>query len=440
MKYNLDVKIIPEEHYIKVKGSIKNITIPNGANVFYLNENFKINKLTSGGKDIEYIQDKTKPKPPYDLVSQSVILKTPVTEFDFEYDGYISEIVANVNQIDGDMVELAMYCAWYPKNFLHTDNTEEFDPNVGNDCFEFELTVELPPEYIFAANAEIKNVKQSKDVTVYNLSSYGIDRGDIAVFASNKVVRIERSANGLTVSAICPPVMEKKNTLKLDVLIEAQKRMTKLLGEPMINQSTCYINRPRGGWGYVRTAIVLMPGITDENHESLKDLSEEAIIHFCGLDLHELAHYWWGIASSSDSNDWINEGGAEFTMLCIKKDMLKLENYNSFVNSYIERINRCPSDEAIIETPNDGEIREINFYTKTAIMYIGAEIRFGREGLFKFLREFYEQNKDEGGADTDKFLELCEEILGKEAKEYFDWLLSAKGWRNINIEKDILKY
>lgn len=441
MKYILDVKIMPKENYIKVKGSIKDIEIPNGANVFCLNENFKISKLTSNGKDIDYIHDKNKSNPPYDLVSKPVILKTPLKEFDFEYDGYMPEIIGGVNQINEDIVELAMYSGWYPKVLLYTENTEEIDFNIERRGFEFELTVELPPEYSFAANAEIKNIDTlSNGKTVYSLLSYGVDRGDIALFASNKVIKIERTLNEITVFAICPPAMEKKNTLKLEILIEAQERMTELLGEPKIKQSTCYINRPCGGWGYVRTSIVLMPGITDENDEALKDLSREAAIHFSSLDIHELAHYWWGIASSTGSNDWINEGGAEYTMLCIKKDMLGLENYNEFTGGYIERINACTSDEAIIETPNHGEIREINSYTKTAIMYIGAEIRFGKENLFKFLRKFYEQNKAKGNADTDRFLDLCEQILGKEAREYFNWLLYAKGWQNIDIQKDILLY
>ena len=442
MKYNLDVKIIPKEHYIKVKGSIKGIEAEHGANIFYLNENFKINKLTSNQKDVGYMQNKIKPHPLYDETSRPVILNVPVEKLEFEYDGYIPEITNGINQIDEDIVELAMYSGWYPKNFLYAENTEEFDPNIGNRGFEFELNVELPPEYVFAANAEIKNIdNSSKETTVYTLSSYGVDRGDIAIFASNKVIKTERSADGFTVSSICPPAMEKKNTLKLDMLIEAQKRITELLGEPIKILDTCYINRPRGGWGYARTATVFMPGITDENDESLKNLSKKSVILDNSVDIHELAHFWWGISSSTDSNDWISESGAEFTMLAIIKDMLRLEDYNSLIekHGYIKHIKELLSDAAICETKTDEwDARYVNRYEKTAIMYIGAEIRFGQKNLFKFLKEFYEQNKTERRANTNKFLELCEKVLGIEAREYFNWLLSAKGWKNIDIEKDIL--
>ena len=442
MKYDLNIKIIPKEHYIKVKGSITDISIPNGVNVFYLNENFKINRLTSNQKDIEFRHDKDKPCPLYDVTSRPVILKTPAKELEFEYDGYIPEITNYINQIDEDIVELSSYSGWYPKEIMFTDNTETFEPRIDGGNFEFKLTVELPSEYVFTANGEVKNIDNSSDVSIYNVSSYG-DDFDIAVFASNKVIKIEKSLNDITVSSICPPIMEKKNTLKLDKLIEGQERITELLGKPIKKQSMCFINRPRGGWGYMRTAFVSMPGIADENDEWFKDLSEKSMTLSIGGDLHELAHGWWSIASSTDCNDWINEGGAEFTMLAVLKDMLKLEDYSSLIekHEYIKHINELASESAISETKTEEwDARYENRYEKTAIMYIGAEIRFGRENLFKFLREFYEQNKTVRTANTAKFLDVCEKVLGEEAREYFNWLLNAKGWKSIDIQKDILLY
>jgi hypothetical protein len=438
MKYSLDIKIIPKEHYIKVSGTIKNIE--NDINVFYLNENLTFSKLTSGQKNIEYIHDKNKPHPLYDETSRPVILQTSVKELEFEYDGHIHEITNDINQIDEDIVELSGYSGWYPKDTIYTKNLKTLEPRVKTEDFTFELTVELPNEYIFTANAEIKNIEKSSDNAIYNISSYG-DDFDIALFASDKVVKIERSLNGIYFTSVCPPVMEKKNTLKLDILIEAQKIITKFLGEPIKKQSTCFINRPRGGWGYARTAFVSMPGITDENDENLKDLSEKSMILSIGGDLHELAHFWWGIASGTEPEDWINESGAEYTMLSVLKDMLKFDDYNTLIekNEYIKHISELESKAAICETKTDEwDARYVNRYEKTTIMYIGAEIRFGKENLFKFLKEFYGQNKIERNANTDKFLEVCEKILGKEAKKYFTWLLYAKGWKNIDIQKDIL--
>ncbi|MCL1859592.1 MAG: hypothetical protein FWF92_10225 [Oscillospiraceae bacterium] len=440
MKYNLEIKIVPKEHYIKVSGNIKNIE--NDINLFYLNENFTLNKLTNGQNDIKYIHDKNKPHPLYDLTSRPVILQTAVKELEFEYDGYIPEITNDINQIDEDIVELSGYSGWYPKDIIYTENTETLEPHIKNGDFAFELNIELPNEYIFAANAEIKNIEKSSNITIYNISSYG-DDFDIALFASNKVVKIEKSLNGIYFSSICPFIMEKKNTLKLDNLIEGQKIITELLGEPIKKQPTCFINRPRGGWGYARTAFVSMPGITDENDENLKDLSEKSMILSIGGDLHELSHFWWGIASGIEPEDWINESGAEFTMLAVLKDMIKLDDYKTLIekNGYIKHINELESEAAICETKTDEwDARYVNRYEKTAIMYIGAEIRFGRKNLFEFLKEFYNQNKTECNATTDKFLDICEKVLGKDSREYFNWLLYAKGWKNIDIEKDILKY
>ena len=424
MKYNLNVKIIPKEHYIKVEGNIQDIEHENGVSQFYLNENFKISKLSCKGNDVEYIHDKDAPRPLYDLISRPVILKTPVNgELEFEYEGCIPEITNDINQIDEDIVELAIYSGWFPKNLIDKD-------------FEFKVIVELPAEYILSANGKITEVESDKSKKIYAIDSYG-EGIDIVLFASNKVVNCEKSADGVSIRCVCPPNMKNFMIQKIDALIEAQRRVSSLLGKIAEEYSMCFTYRPRGGWGYGRGSLVMMPG-GDGDEEMIMTGSPADHI---GGDLHELAHSWWCIASF-DTEDWINEGGAEYTMISTLKDMLGHEDYFELIGKleYIKHITELESDFAISETRTDEwDARYVNRYEKTAIMYIGAELRFGKANLFKFLREFYEQNKIGRNATTERFLDLCEKIMGKEAREYFNWLLSAKGWGNIDINEEILK-
>ncbi len=100
MKYYLTVDINPKKHYIHVKGKIQSLS----SNVFYLNENFNIIYVSSNGKKINWKMDKEQPHPAFDTVSRPVIFETENDEIEFEYDGYIYEVINDINQLDEEIV------------------------------------------------------------------------------------------------------------------------------------------------------------------------------------------------------------------------------------------------------------------------------------------------------------------------------------------------
>jgi hypothetical protein len=71
-------------------------------------------------------------------------------------------------------------------------------------------------------------------------------------------------------------------------------------------------------------------------------------------------------------------------------------------------------------------------------MYAGAEKRFGKQALFNFLKSFYHHYTGTRDANTDSFLAMCSEMLGLEARDYFQYWLALKNWKELDLKNEIL--
>lgn len=418
MKYKLAVKIDPEQHYIYVKGVAENVNCKYLKQI-YLNENFNIILLNSQNGKLNFVFDKTGDRPPFDNVSRPVNINSDIGNLYFEYSGTISEIIKNVNQINEGLVELACYSGWYPKIYDLSFK------------FSFEITIELPKGYFLITNGNTTLLESADTFDRYLLQS--ACASDIVIFASNKVTQINRSNGSFEINVYCSDKMKIVASRKIDQIITGYEILRELYGDnPLIESVTNYVYRPFGGWGYVRGNLVMMPEQDATDDPSPYDLANS--VH---IDLHELAHNWWGIASTI-SADWINEGAAEFSSLTLIKAMFGEEVFMQFVNSYIDQVANEVNASSIVETNSNSPDRELNHYIKTALMYIGAEKQFGRQSLFGFMRKYCHLYLGTKDANTDNFLEMCEAEMGKSAREYFQNLLTSKQWKDMDIRQDVL--
>lgn len=189
MKYILDVLIEPAKQYLHVKGKIEG----SESRAYYLNENFILLGAWSKGEKTGFTMDKEQPHPAFDSVSRPVFFDTENDEVEFEYEGTIPEIIADVNQISEDVVELASYSGWYPK------------PRDLDAVFDFTVDLHLPEGYEVASNGSCVDgehiVSTAKEF-------------DIAVFASNRLERFTYEEDCVKCSFLCPsdmlPQMERR--------------------------------------------------------------------------------------------------------------------------------------------------------------------------------------------------------------------------------------
>lgn len=396
MKYLLNVKIEPSRHYIHVKGKIENAI----SNTFYLNENFHMLYSKADNVDIGFKMDKEAPHPAFDAVSRPVIFDTKLTNIEFEYEGYISEIIADINQIDVDIVELANYSGWYPKPML-----------VGT-AFDFDIKVSLPYGYELASNGTMHSN--------LHITSTDEDNDDIVVFASNKVKSVTFDEGVIKLTFLCPDEMLPNMSNRAKDIAKANSYFTEKYGEIKVQSAKkeiISVFRPRGGWGYKRGNATFM------SYEFSKNETK-----YTG-DFHELAHGWWGIANVT-TDDWINEGGAEFSAYAASKYIYGSKYAENLMNDYTEKINKSDSKTSIIDTTSTSPDRSLNHYIKTTMMFINATKYFGEDRVFSLLKAVYNKYAGTRNASTMGFLDLCEPDM----KTYFEKLLFAKDWKEIDYK------
>jgi hypothetical protein len=420
MKYSLTVKLQPEQHYISVKGAAEKVN-SQYLQQFYLNESFKIKSLASQNGELSFTFDKTGDRPPFDHVSRPVVINVGIEDLYFEYDGVIEDIISGVNQINEGLVELACYSGWYPKIY---DLSFEFD---------FDITLEIPKGYFLITNGSTSLIESTGDNNRYHLKSNDIVT-DIVLFASNKVSHAQKTSGGFDISVYCSDKMKDAALRKMEQIITGYEILLRLYGDsPLITNTVNYVYRPFGGWGYVRGNLVMMP----EQETMGEAPSQYDLANSVHIDLHELAHNWWGIAPST-SYDWINEGAAEFSSLILIKEMFGEEVYSTFVEYHVAQMDNEVNAVSILDTNSDSPDRELNHYSKTTLMYIGAEKRFGKQLLLGFLKKYCHYYLGTSDANTTNYLEMCEAEMGKDAREYFQRLLTLKGWKGIDIRSEVL--
>ncbi len=391
MKYFLDVTIRPGEHYIHVRGRIAGAA----ENLFYLNENFTM--LGASAEKCRF--DRSRPHPEYDTVSRPLLFEPDHRDFEFEYEGFIPTIIDDVNQIDEDAVELACYAGWYPK------------PKRFGEFFEFEIRLSLPSGYEVMSNGAMKSGN--------TILSVGPE-DDIAIFASRKVCRCHYENDRVAVSTLCPEDMLADMESRAKDIAAANDFYTMKYGPLQRGKGKVEILsvfRPRGGWAYKRGNV------------SFLSADQSRGIRQYRMDFHELAHGWWCIADM-ESSDWINEGCAEFSAYSAAKHIYGKESAGKYLDKYLADIDRCSGTASIAETKSTSPDKYTNFYEKTVVMLLNAQLLFGENRIFDLLKELFQKFNETKGAATKDFLALC----GAEMRAYFEKCLYSSGWQGIDYK------
>ncbi len=393
LKYDLDVSIEPAKHYLHVKGRIEGI---DGA--LYLNENFTLLHTSSNGQNISCSMDREQPHPPFDMVSRPITFGTSNDTVEIEYEGVIAETIAEINQIDAHTVELASYSGWYPK------------PKILNTLFDFAVNLHLPKGYEIASNGRC----MENGCIVSAAPS-----DDIVIFASDQVERFAYQSGNVRCTFLCPSDMLGPMEHRAKELVWANNFFTEKYGALDTDGGTEIVSvfRPSDGWGYKRG-----------NASFVSSDWGRADCHYQG-DFHELAHGWWGIANIT-KDDWINEGGAEFSAFSAARQLYGLEYAEKKYAEYLAEIEKVNCNVSIVDTDNLSEYRYLNHYIKTTVMFVNAQKNFGEEKVFGLLRDVFQQHKGNRSATTEGFLSLCGDM-----RPFFEKYLFAADWKKLDYHK-----
>jgi hypothetical protein len=335
----------------------------------------------------------------YRLATEGIPPKEPTTVA-VRYAGTLPSRVAEVNGIDAQLVELAVYIAWYP--------IFEEAPRFTTD-----LQLQLPPGLRAISRGE-------RSVEPGGGTRWRTERPgpDLALVASPAFERVAR--RGVSVWFTRGPRAHAERILELSLrTLEGYRRA---FGRERGEQQLKLVLSPRDGWGYARPGLIVLSeqkvagGVTD-------DAVLRETVHNVA---HEIGHLWWSLADSKTRHDWLNEALAEYSALRASEDLFGPLEAAAWRERYLTHLEQRRPTAAIIDTPADSPFRYVNWYERGALFLDALEHRFGRGPLDRFLARLY-AGRGEEPLTTGAFRRRLVGALGREARVEVDRWVHGRG-------------
>lgn len=395
--YRLKVRISPASG--RIEGEVRIQRPP--ASAFHLNGNLEIRGMAADGRSASFHKEPS---------SRVVVEADCHEELQVDYGGCLKEIMHSVNMIQPDLVELALYSAWYPLM-------------EGDRPFDFELEADLPSDFIPVTNGRLGQRKDRGDGTLtrWKSSQPGFD---VALIACPRFHSVEGRLQGMTVEMFYDQLPKEYALSKAEGLVKGMGRLSGLYGPPRVEGQLRVVHSPRGDGGYSRIPLIVVSeaytlALLKEAFGGARDFHGTA---------HEMAHFWWMIASFSTPDDWINEGLAEFSAFRLSHEQFGQDFADALVSEYREHASESQTEVPIAETENESPDRYVNRYEKTTLLFLEAQRCFGQEPLDRVLKALHARFSGTRNATTALFLQEVTDQLGPEARAFFEEALFRRRW------------
>jgi hypothetical protein len=412
-EYHLYVHLNPAESSI-----IGTVIIMNpGDSAFLLTESMNIIKVTSDGREVAFFRKPSNNSENSMEVSLSGKLpKKLVIEYTGQiFPGSYPKTISDLNMINSRLVELSDYIDWYPRA-------------KNNSSFLYKLDVEVPSGFKTIANGFLKNEKSTGS---FNLTHWESDAAvyGITLVSAPDLWKSEYTGNGMKVEIYYSRLpVSYVDSMKVG-LLKTMNLLSGIFGCPASHNLVRVIYSPRSAGGYARAPLILV----SENY-ALEQINQKfGSARDFRLNAHEIAHYW-SRADAGTSDDWINEGLAEYSALLVSEKIIGKEFSDLMLNEYNEIVNNTPTEYSIVETPADSRDREVNRYYKPTLLLNNLKQKYGEEKMKEFLRSLYKGFTEANKANTPLFLDILEKNFGKGTKDSFAAALYMKTWEtNSNV-------
>ncbi len=168
---------------------------------------------------------------------------------------------------------------------------------------------------------------------------------------------------------------------------------------------------PRGGWGYSRLPVMLVSARLARAWSQQPSRRGYLVLGTA----HELAHFWWRIADTGTTDDWLNEGLAEYSAFSAAREIFGRQVSDSVAAGYRRHAAAVKSPAPIAVTETEAPERYTNRYEKPALLFASVQQEVGAERFRGFLKAFYLSHAGHRDATTNAFLETARRQLGEEA-------------------------
>ena len=425
--YDIWVEIIPAQKHLSARAvlTVEGLTAEVKTIRVYLHEEFTIHSISANGHPLKYVIPEAQDKPMYSPSAKAIDIEMPADKnpdgaqkIEVDYSGPISKTIFGINLISEDLTEIALYCSWFPM-------LKE------NQSFTYSLMVTLPEGQRAVCDSEISSeaVKEGQVTWRCERRTPG---HDIPVIASPNIKVKVRETEAMKAEVYFRQIDESLIDDVLDQAIQAAEIMTEKFGDPTTKGRLTVVYSPRSGWGYSRIPLIVGP---EENYLRRLKSDKGKIENFHGL-AHEIGHFWWSIANTATTDDWINESLAEFSSLYATERVFGRDEVSKMLQSYTTQILGLTNAKPIMETKRDERSAYVLFYEKGSYLFEILRSMIGEEKLFSTLKNFYQKHRGNRTAVTPDLVSSLVDAGGEEIRPFLNEYLETNSLPKVSLEWD----
>lgn len=380
--------------------------------IFLLTKDLEVESVSANDKKVDYIKSNPADMP----FSSEYILPFVPHKLVVKFSGTIIEqnfpkTISSQNRTNSRMVELTDVIDWYPR-FKNNDNCT------------FSLTVNAPKEFGFVTNGtqtECSDTGETKETRFE--SQNPVSR--IFLIGSAGLKNTVVTDNEFTVEIFYTKLPDDYVEKMINNIAATVGFYQNLYQSDGSNNRIKIIYSWRPAGGYARgSVIVVSEDFAFEQMENKWGFARDF-----QLNAHEIAHMW---SKAHWEHDWINEGLAEFSAFLASEKLIGNEFANLLLKEYHAAIENSATQLSILETTGDSWESHINRYYKPTVLLNTIRQKYGEEKWAEFialLNTAFTQNQ---GGTTAVFLNVLEEVFGKDAYDFFQDGLNRKNWTKSN--------
>lgn len=315
---------------------------------------------------------------------------------------------------------------WYPVAAVYDDSGWNIDPYypIGDpfysDISNYSVTIKAPKDFVIASTGNILDSKIIGDVRQWEIEADAFR--DFAWVASKKFKILEKEID----ETIIKMYFIDDGMLNEDIKNSALKFAENSIGT---------FNKVFGKYPYKEYCVVQTDFPSGMEYPGIVFIGSQyydrAFIKYLEILIaHETAHQWWYGVVGNDQIDqaWLDESFASYSEVIYFSENYGRgsgEKYHKSQNQEVFDKANFLDDEVILKNLNnfrDWNEYSLLVYTKGAIFLDDIKNRYGKEVFYKILKIYYNRYKFKI-ANTDDFLNVCEEVTGEELDSYFEkWL------------------
>jgi hypothetical protein len=311
---------------------------------------------------------------------------------------------------------------WYPIAAVYDEKGWHLEPyySMGDpfysDVSNYIVNISVPKEYNVASTGALLNENINNERRNFTFKELAVR--DFAWIANNKFIVKEGKVDGIDLKCYSLSGDEKE--------LEKQYEYAK--------NSLSTFNKYFGKYPYKTYSVVETNFLTGMEYPGIVFISFSDYFKTIGfyetIICHETAHQWWyGVVGSDEVNEaWLDESLASYSEYIYSEMVHNNTDRGKYRIKIINnKLSEIEKKQVILRPVNEFNEQEYSLlvYEKGAIMYNTIRDMVGDEKFFKILQTYYDRYKF-SNAHTEDFINVVEEVTGKQWDDFFDeWLLAA---------------